>query len=343
MNHAPFISNTNIEISSIPSILSTTNILIYGPPSSGKSSILNTLNFSSSQRMEINASNLRNFSSIKEILKSNLNKKVIFLDEVDYLTKDSFFILRKAMESEDRRFILTCNCISRVLPAIVSRCFVIRTDSRILLSDGSRNSYISSSSNISSSNSNSNISNISNSNNLNSNSNNNINNNLNTNITNTNNLNTNNTNILNINNELKNLYVNGFCDKRYINRNYGKSLKTNKRIVEFEIISKFILNENKKEFLEFVDRNCVNFEFFLNTLSFYLNGFILNGNTNNLNNESMEIFGFDEASMFLYQKLNKKDENIFREFAEKFGEFNLMEIVSKSYEISFEEFVFLVK
>ena len=54
--------------------------------------------------------------------------KIIILDEFDYMTPNAQAILRNLMEtfSKHARFILTCNYVDRIIPAIQSRCQVFQ-------------------------------------------------------------------------------------------------------------------------------------------------------------------------------------------------------------------------
>lgn len=110
------------------------HMLFYGTPGTGKTStakiIIKTLGCDS---ITLNASDERGIDVIREKVKSfamtqNMNSKfrIVFLDECDALTKDAQNSLRNLMEtfSANCRFLLSCNHINKVEPALQSRCSV---------------------------------------------------------------------------------------------------------------------------------------------------------------------------------------------------------------------------
>jgi replication factor C small subunit len=111
------------------------HLLLYGPPGTGKTScaklITNTFGF---ETLYINASDENSVDTIREKIKSfvstiSFNKfKVVILDESDYVTINGQAALRNLMEtfSKHARFILTCNYVDRIIPAIQSRCQVFQ-------------------------------------------------------------------------------------------------------------------------------------------------------------------------------------------------------------------------
>jgi replication factor C subunit 3/5 len=82
--------------------------------------------------LELNASDNRNIQVVRKIIKEfascktlfNNGYKLIILDEVDSMTNDAQFCLRRIMEtySENVRFCFICNFVGKIIPAIQSRC-----------------------------------------------------------------------------------------------------------------------------------------------------------------------------------------------------------------------------
>ncbi|XP_054711562.1 replication factor C subunit 5-like [Uloborus diversus] len=115
------------------------HLLFYGPPGTGKTStilacakqIYSPVEFGS-MVLELNASDDRgigvvreqilNFASTRTIFKSGF--KLIILDEADAMTNDAQNALRRVIEkfTENTRFCLICNYLSKITPAIQSRC-----------------------------------------------------------------------------------------------------------------------------------------------------------------------------------------------------------------------------
>uniref|UniRef100_A0A0K8RE31 Activator 1 subunit 5 n=1 Tax=Ixodes ricinus TaxID=34613 RepID=A0A0K8RE31_IXORI len=115
------------------------HLLFYGPPGTGKTStilacarqIYGPKEFGS-MVLELNASDDRgigivrgeilNFASTKSIFKSGF--KLIILDEADAMTNDAQNALRRVIEkfTENARFCLICNYLSKIIPALQSRC-----------------------------------------------------------------------------------------------------------------------------------------------------------------------------------------------------------------------------
>uniref|UniRef100_A0A8C6VH80 Replication factor C subunit 5 n=1 Tax=Naja naja TaxID=35670 RepID=A0A8C6VH80_NAJNA len=115
------------------------HLLLYGPPGTGKTStILACAKQLYKQRefgsmvLELNASDDRgidivrgpilNFASTRTIFKKGF--KLVILDEADAMTQDAQNALRRVIEkfTENTRFCLICNYLSKIIPALQSRC-----------------------------------------------------------------------------------------------------------------------------------------------------------------------------------------------------------------------------
>ncbi|XP_064620559.1 replication factor C subunit 5-like [Lineus longissimus] len=115
------------------------HLLFYGPPGTGKTStilavakqIYSPKEFGS-MTLELNASDDRGigivrgpvlgFASTRTIFRSGF--KLVILDEADAMTRDAQNALRRVIEkyTENTRFCLICNYLSKIIPAIQSRC-----------------------------------------------------------------------------------------------------------------------------------------------------------------------------------------------------------------------------
>lgn len=115
------------------------HLLFYGPPGTGKTSTilacakqLYSKKEFNSMVLELNASDDRgigvvrekvlNFASTRTIF--NKGFKLIILDEADAMTKDAQNALRRVMEkfTANTRFCLICNYLTKIIPALQSRC-----------------------------------------------------------------------------------------------------------------------------------------------------------------------------------------------------------------------------
>nr|XP_002129710.1 replication factor C subunit 5 [Ciona intestinalis] len=115
------------------------HLLFYGPPGTGKTSTIlacarklySTTQFNS-MVLELNASDDRGIGVVRNQILSfastrtifNKGFKLIILDEADAMTKDAQNALRRVMEKfmENTRFCLICNYLTKIIPAIQSRC-----------------------------------------------------------------------------------------------------------------------------------------------------------------------------------------------------------------------------
>jgi len=114
------------------------NLLFYGPSGTGKTSTIIAMAKTIYNEkynlmvLELNASDNRNIQVVRKIIKEfascktlfNTGYKLIILDEVDSMTNDAQFCLRRIMEtySENVRFCFICNFVGKIIPAIQSRC-----------------------------------------------------------------------------------------------------------------------------------------------------------------------------------------------------------------------------
>ncbi|KAJ4439616.1 Replication factor C (RF-C) subunit [Periplaneta americana] len=115
------------------------HLLFYGPPGTGKTSTilacakqLYTPSQINSMVLELNASDDRgigivrgqilSFASTRTIF--NAGFKLIILDEADAMTSDAQNALRRIIEkfTDNVRFCIICNYLSKIIPALQSRC-----------------------------------------------------------------------------------------------------------------------------------------------------------------------------------------------------------------------------
>ncbi len=115
------------------------HLLFYGPPGTGKTSTilacareLYPTKAFNSMVLELNASDDRgigvvrgpilNFASTRTIFNSGF--KLVILDEADAMTTDAQNALRRIIErfTDNVRFCIICNYLSKIIPALQSRC-----------------------------------------------------------------------------------------------------------------------------------------------------------------------------------------------------------------------------
>ncbi|KAI5184370.1 replication factor C subunit 2/4 [Nematocida homosporus] len=113
------------------------NLLLYGPPGSGKTSLALILSRGLTSRentLELNASSDREISVIRGKLKQfamtrahSGEMKVVIMDECEYLTVDAQHCLRRILEDTQRntRFIFITNYVNRVIDPIKSRLVAV--------------------------------------------------------------------------------------------------------------------------------------------------------------------------------------------------------------------------
>lgn len=114
------------------------HLLFYGPPGTGKTSTilacarrLYGAKFGS-MTLELNASDDRGIDVVRERIKEfaatrrlfSAGVKLVILDEADAMTSDAQFALRRVIEKYTRntRFCLIANYVSKIIPALQSRC-----------------------------------------------------------------------------------------------------------------------------------------------------------------------------------------------------------------------------
>ena len=118
------------------------HLLLYGPAGTGKTStalVISKYLFNDSVEsniLELNASDDRNISTVRNEIKSFASSnaifsdgiKIIILDEADAMTSQAQMALRRIIEiySTNVRFIIICNNIDNILQAIQSRCSKFR-------------------------------------------------------------------------------------------------------------------------------------------------------------------------------------------------------------------------
>lgn len=121
-----FIKNNNLP-----------HLLLYGPPGSGKTSIIISIarelyGEMKTNILELNASDERGISTVRNRIKQfastgqlfNNKLKLVILDEADMMTTDAQMALRCMIEkySKTTRFCFICNCINNIIDALQSRC-----------------------------------------------------------------------------------------------------------------------------------------------------------------------------------------------------------------------------
>ncbi|TKR65218.1 hypothetical protein L596_025649 [Steinernema carpocapsae] len=118
------------------------HLLFYGPPGTGKTStilacartmytprqyksVVLELNASDDRGIDVVREQIINFAQSKSLV-ADVSKciKLVILDEADAMTKDAQNALRRVVEkySDNVRFCMICNYLSKIIPAIQSRC-----------------------------------------------------------------------------------------------------------------------------------------------------------------------------------------------------------------------------
>lgn len=139
--HDDIVSTINklVEVKKLP------HLLLYGPPGTGKTStilaVARELYGENTKRMvlELNASDARGIDTVRNQIQTFAGTRTLFapttndikivvLDEADNMTKDAQMALRRVIEKYSRhtRFCLICNYVSKIIPALQSRCTKFR-------------------------------------------------------------------------------------------------------------------------------------------------------------------------------------------------------------------------
>ena len=131
------------------------HMIFYGPPGTGKTttiiacakkiygpnyrSMILELNGSDDRGINVVREQIKNFSATDSKISSMLttseeyanktnNIKLVILDEADAMTYDAQFALRRVVElyTDSTRFCLICNYLTKIIPALQSRCQMFR-------------------------------------------------------------------------------------------------------------------------------------------------------------------------------------------------------------------------
>lgn len=139
-NLSDICSHTSI-VSTLKNLISCDrlpHLLFYGPPGSGKTSVIiccaNILygEYSNAYLIHLNASDERGIDVVRQRIKDFCNASILFhppkiklviLDEADSMTDDAQLALREIVvkNTEKVRFCLICNYVSKIIPQLKSR------------------------------------------------------------------------------------------------------------------------------------------------------------------------------------------------------------------------------
>jgi replication factor C subunit 3/5 len=124
------------------------HLIFYGPPGTGKTttilacakkiygenykSIILELNGSDERGISVVREHIKEFSNTQIMLSQIMNikckYKLVILDGADSMTIDAQFALRRVIEncSNNTRFCIICNYLTKIIPGIQSRCAVLK-------------------------------------------------------------------------------------------------------------------------------------------------------------------------------------------------------------------------
>lgn len=129
-------------ISIITNLIESNNLphlLFYGPPGTGKTSTIVAaakkmygekyatmtleLNASDARGIDVVRNQIKEFAGTRQLFSTG-NIKLVILDEADAMTNDAQFALRRIIEkyTKNTRFCMICNYVSKIIPALQSRC-----------------------------------------------------------------------------------------------------------------------------------------------------------------------------------------------------------------------------
>lgn len=94
---------------------------MYGSSAAYNSMTLE-LNASDARGIDVVRNEIKEFAGTKQLFSTGI--KLIILDEADAMTSDAQFALRRIIEkyTKNARFCLICNYVSKIIPALQSRC-----------------------------------------------------------------------------------------------------------------------------------------------------------------------------------------------------------------------------